>query len=261
MESKLLVVDWDAFFATNEDGSQPDLGSPMLYDWGHREAPFFKTMIWPIRAMAFDRSGVARPQIDRKRVADFWGRVQIDRDARLWYADSNMWAAASEIREGNDYEGVDEVWLYDAHHDAGYGGTLEDLIEADRFDCGSWMAVYGGLDGAELHMRYPTWRQQAFSAEPTPIVPVDRQFDDGSVPPVVFDEVFVCRSSAWVPPWGGSDEAFLEFVRSCPTDGERMPFDDDETEPRQWDEAWVDQLLDVDRRALELADMTLEGGQ
>ena len=62
----------------------------------------------------------------------------------------------------------------------------------------------------ELHHRYPVWRTAAFELEPEPVVPVDRAFDDGTVPPVVFDAVFVCRSGAWVPPW--HDQAFIDFV-------------------------------------------------
>jgi len=110
------------------------------------------------------------------------------------------------------------VWLYDAHHDSGYPHKgdkdyLSRLLERGAWSCEDWMVLYRAL-GADLHVRYPEWRAWAVTGELEPAVYVDRRVDDGSVPDLEFDKVFVCRSGAWVPPW--HDEAFNRFVAAAP---------------------------------------------
>jgi len=71
----------------------------------------------------------------------------------------------------------------------------------------------------QLHVRYPIWRQNALG-EPTPPIPVDRAFDDGSSPPIKFHTVLACRSGAWVPPW--CDDQFMDFVNAYPGEIEQV---------------------------------------
>lgn len=213
--SKLLVVDWDWFFPAVE---RPQDGDEwVLYDWGHAESLMFIEALWPDRAAGFVRNGLPLPKTNGLD-EDFWGRFAFAADVEVFASESNSKAAEPTVADD-----VDEVWLYDAHHDAGYhGGGVDELVrlcDGGRWSCEDWMVLHYA-QGASLHVRYPQWRHYAMDDEPAPLVPVDRQVDDGSNGPdgLVFDRVFVCRSGAWVPPW--VDEDFTAFVEAAPAKAE-----------------------------------------
>jgi hypothetical protein len=138
----------------------------------------------------------------------FWDRFQLEPEAALFYADSHAQAAHPALRRR-----YAQVWNFDAHHDAGYEGELEDVFRLGWVGCANWMCYYH-LKGATLHVRYPGWRRDALIRELGPLCHVDRTIDDGADVPVVFDAVFVARSGALTPPW--LDEKFLQFVQSAP---------------------------------------------
>ena len=241
----LLVVDWDYFFP--EEG--PSSGSPhwFLYDWGHNEmSSFFYDGIWVGRAAAFERAGVPRPMTTGEE-RGFWARFNIARTATLFYAESNV-AVVNRKVYGNTR--VKNLWLYDAHHDSGYKLTLEQIIKAQNVTCEDWTAYFHLKHGTRLHMRYPRWRAWALESEPAPVVPIDRQADDGGSPSIRFDRVFVCRSGAWTPPW--LDAAFETFIQAAPVARRRM-LDGDlhPVAPRKWDEEWVAQDLEAMRKVTE----------
>ncbi|MCX9190083.1 hypothetical protein C3Y87_01375 [Carbonactinospora thermoautotrophica] len=196
----LLVVDWDYFFPFEQDEA-----GPALYDWGHFETPYHLEEVWRDRALDFllcDRPLPGTTGRERR----FWSRFRLTPGAVLYYADSNALAWDPRVRAG-----VRAVWLYDAHHDCGYGSA--DSGAAGQVRCDDWMCAYH-RPGAELRVRYPRWRAHAMWSEPEPRVPVDRRVDDEAPVRVVFDRVFVCRSGAWTPPW--LDEAFFAFLRAAP---------------------------------------------
>jgi hypothetical protein len=132
----------------------------------------------------------------------FWHRFTFAPECRLFVAESHAAAAHPAVREG-----VVEVWNFDAHHDAGYERAPEGAFANEN-----WLMAYN--DAVRKYVRYPAWKRSAFVEEPTTLVAVERQFDDGASIPQSFDRVFVCRSSQWVPPW--LDEGFAAFVASCP---------------------------------------------
>ena len=207
---RLLVVDWDYFCAVVE---RPEDGDEwVLYDWGHDEAQeiFFED-IWPSRAAGFIASDLPLPDTSGEELG-FWRRFNINPRAQLFVADSNMWAAHARINRF-----IDDLWLYDAHHDAGYrDDALRDVDQANkqvRVTCEDWMIAYG-IQGTHLHMRYPRWRYYGMEGEPVPHVKMDRRVDDGEPVDVPFDRVFVCRSPAWTAPW--LDATFQEFIEAAP---------------------------------------------
>jgi hypothetical protein len=224
----LLVVDFDYFFPVveriTEKSTEHELLLFSLCDWAHKEAPFFINAVWQIRAEGFIRNDLPLPRTNGEQ-HDFWNRFRFSEDAMCFYADSNV--CALDIP---DAECVETVWLYDAHHDCGYGRRLSDIEKTRNVTCEDWMVAYW-LNGAQLHMRYPQWRAYALDAEPKPAVKLDRAVDDGSTPDVTFDQVFVCRSGAWVPSW--LDEEFLDFVADSPMIDEPIS---DGAEPRGFDE-------------------------
>lgn len=207
----LLVVDFDFFFTKVErmqDSRFP--GEALLYDWGHSEedSVFFET-IWRTRAAQFLLNGHELPGIDRALAADFWKRFTFSEHAQMLIADSNMYAAHEDVREG-----ITSVWLFDAHHDCGYHpDAIERMIATHEINCENWMLHYAMTD-VELHMRYPAWRDYAIEGEPQPLIPLERMVDDGAPVDVVFDRVFVCKSPAWVPSW--CDVDWHRFVSAAP---------------------------------------------
>jgi hypothetical protein len=234
MTQNLLVVDWDYFFPTQEPwGKQWE-----LWDWGHSEgSSIYFGPIWGIRAAEFDRAGVPRPMLNKEWI-DWWERFNISEDAVLYYADSNVQAFNQEVREsvGRD----PQVWLYDAHHDSGYGENrdIKQIIRDNKVTCEDWMVGYRLNHQAELHVRYPTWKTWAMDKEPEPLVPVDRTFDNGLPNDVRFDTVFVCRSGAWVPPW--CDHDFMDFITDAPVN---ELYELSECQPRDWNEDDVKRLV------------------
>lgn len=236
--SNLLVVDWDFFTVMEEVGDNWP-----LYDWGHSESnlyEFYSNLAWPGRAAGFKGRNMSLPPLSGEEV-NFWDRFNIN-DAVLFYADSNVRAFDEAVSPE-----VSEIWLYDAHHDCGYqGDKTMNLIESKGLvDCESWMIGYYLLNNvlpSRMHVRYPTWKTYAFDVEPEPALKIDRQFDsqfNGTTEEI--NAVFVCRSSAWTPPW--HDAAFTRFIQSAPVT-ESVCLDDN-FQPRNWDMAEVDEYVAV----------------
>jgi len=246
MTQNLLVVDFDFFFP--ELSHDPKLW--MYYDWGHAENnSLFYGALWVVRAADFDRNNIPRPKVNDDWM-HFWERFDIDESAVLYYADSNRFALHEEVRR-SAADTTGQVWLYDAHHDSGYQGTVEGLTDDEgtsHFSCEDWMVGYHMLD-AELHVRYPTWKTWAFEAEPEMLIDVNRCFDNGLPNDVHFDTVFVCRSGAWTPPW--CDHDFEDFITDAPVN---ELYELEECQPREWDEGAVKALILAYEQARRLND-------
>ena len=153
---RLLVVDFDYFFPVPQDPRDP---LAPLFAWAHFETPYYLLEAWEERALAFLLRGLSLPEA--RGWEGFWGRFAFAREAVLYYAESNALAFHPEVRRG-----VEEVVLFDAHHDAGYRPLGEEPA------CDDWMVFYHRL-GARLRVYYPPWRDA--SLEPEPKVPVARE--------------------------------------------------------------------------------------
>src|SRR5262245_29655343 len=219
-ERTVLVVDWDFWFRNpleagdRRDGERDVL---LLYDWGHREAPFFIEHIWAIRAAAFMRRDLPLPQMEGGWQV-FAQRFRFAKRCELTYADSNSYAGLLPR--------CSDVWLYDAHHDCyKIGPSLSAWAAAHTkdgsvtFSCEDWMAIHA-LQGARLHHRFPAWRVDArtgvcldYDARMVATMHLDGKVADAAHDPeTVIDHVFVCRSGAWVPPWCDGD--FHQFLNT-----------------------------------------------
>jgi hypothetical protein len=205
----LLSVDWDYFVPSIDHEFVPSPGGrvPYAFAGGEIFPDHMLDALWDSRAAALGARGGELPGTSGEETA-FWQRFTIDERAILYYADSHAQAAHGAIREG-----VESVWSYDAHHDCGYEGTLEDVQRLGWVACANWMCYYF-LAGAGLHVRYPNWRRDALFRELPPLCPVERRLDDGTAPRVRFDVVFLCRSSAWTPPW--LDDSFDALLQAAP---------------------------------------------
>lgn len=244
---RLLVVDWDTFFPNpmEADCSPDSIGQPggpelsgaFLYDWGHSESMSdqVQASLWSSRAAAFYRSEYSFLPTMNEEWEGFWKRFRYSSDCTIHAADSNSQAAAPDIMAG-----ITDVFLYDAHHDAGYDGrsTIEKVVERGKVSCEDWMVAYyllNNINVERLHVRYPAWKHTALEEKPD--LAVDRTFDEHQDDGVRFDRVFVCRSGAWVPPW--EDGKFRDFLVSRPGHIHvRMMLrsEDEEFPVRSWDD-------------------------
>lgn len=243
---RLLVIDFDSFFP--DKGDAPDAKDWALYDWNHKETPLFIETLWPSRAQAFILNDLPLPMLTGEQ-RTFCDRFRFAPDTAIYTAESNASAVHASV-----FNGVDEVWLYDAHHDAGYynralrgqaaRSEIDRLLAAGRWHCDNWMVLYWAV-GAKLHVRYPAWKKWALDADRGFLVPgrdLDRQIDDGRPNPNRFDRVFVCRSGAWVPSW--VDDEWQMFVSKAaeygtvieldPTPTRAFNLDDVVRETEQW---------------------------
>lgn len=225
----ILVVDFDYFFPNPLEAGEVLDGISGLYDWGHREAPFFIEGIWPIRASQFLAAGLPLP---RAVVPEgWWSRFRLTQQPTLLLCDSNA-HAGNLLPDGP----IGQVWLFDAHHDAGYGATPQEGLQKwnghrSSLNCEDWMLnLYHG--GADLHMRYPQWRANGMDMEPEPAVPVDRAVDDLAPLDIRFHTVLMCRSGAWVPSW--CDPDFTALADAYPG---RQRWLDQSVHPRAFDAA------------------------
>ncbi|HZU14889.1 MAG TPA: hypothetical protein VFB58_18785 [Chloroflexota bacterium] len=204
---RLLSVDWDYFVPSIDLEFAGDAGAPVPYalSTGEYFSDDMLDALWDSRAAALLSRRIPLPGTSGEEES-FWDRFSLAPDAALYYADSHAQAAHALFRAG-----ISEVWNYDAHHDCGYEGALDDVERLGWVGCANWMCYYGRR-GATLHVRYPAWRADAARRELEPLCPVDRAV--GNDPPCRFDVVFVARSSAWTPHW--LDHAFMRLLDGAP---------------------------------------------
>lgn len=231
---RLLSVDWDYFVPSiDQEFIRAESGRRVPYAIGGGE--YFSDAqldgLWDSRAATLLACGISLPRTSGAE-RTFWSRFRIDQGATLFYADSHAQAAHSAVRDG-----IDDVWNFDAHHDCGYEGGLEDINMYGWVACANWMCYYL-LRGAELRVRYPAWRQDALQREILPLCPVDRAIDNGHAVNESFQVVFVARSGALTPPW--LDGALDAFLRTAPV--RRRVCLDVAWRPRTMDAAWLTHL-------------------
>ncbi|KUL44799.1 hypothetical protein ADL22_12715 [Streptomyces sp. NRRL F-4489] len=235
----MLVVDWDFFFPNPSYGASHD-ETALLYDWAHSESEFLIDMIWHIRAEGFLRYGLPLPMC--QGYEGFWNRFNFgDNPAPLLYGDSNVHSGLLVPSSfGFDASAWSKVSLWDAHHDCGYKGTLEQWKAQGYMECDSWMLKHHEL-GSQLEVIYPPWRTKIDGIETGPLIPVPRRIDDGTNPDTTYHAIYVCRSGAWVPSW--CDRQFEDFLASYGGPGAEAP-------GNKWTQPRPDPMPDA-RRAVE----------
>lgn len=217
----MISIDWDFFFPLP---AAKDLQRWLLFDWGHRETPFFHSaLIWEIRAHAFARAGLPLPRTSAEATT-FWhwlsDRVDL-RHVMLETRESHVDAFATVV-----HCEITHVINFDAHHDCGYTGKRKRNIyphaRTEEIDCGDWLGVLATEYGVEATVIYPAWRTDCperrgdadgvrYLQTGRDVISIDKlleQYQDDVV------SVFVCRSGAWTPTWIDGD--FARFVSQAP---------------------------------------------
>jgi hypothetical protein len=235
---KMLIVDWDYFFPVKHSGHEGP-----LYDWGHSEEGVVAALamsgeLWTIRAAGFLQNGLPLPGTSGEET-NFWNRFVFSPETKLSIAESNAMAFDAEMASK-----VNELWLYDAHHDSGYSAPISKIAERGFLTCEDWMIGYwsAGLPPHKMHMRYPGWNSNALLKEPRPKIPaLDRRVDNKYPVTETINHVFVCRSSSWVPSW--LDPYFTDFVLSCPVNAKPVEIDRANVLlPRRWDQEEAEKM-------------------
>jgi len=210
----ILSIDWDYFFPDEFD-----------FDWSHTERmAFMLEGIWLIRAYSHSMKGEVAINVFNPKVPDnFWKKVCPRKPLLLVVAESHQ-DLAQLIYRG------DIVYNFDAHHDCGY--------QSDELDCGSWAKTE---KISEYHLVYPSWRKDAPEID-NDLRPIIVHHDIPTELPR-FHVVFVCRSSAWTPPW--ADKQWMEFVtywERYPEIWENRLKSPYASKPREWDQAEAHKL-------------------
>jgi hypothetical protein len=268
MHKSLLVIDWDYFFPNALEGGFNHF-DPYLFDWGHAESRFCIDMVWSSRAAMFGLANLPLPEVEPSWKT-FPERFNLSEDAVVYIGDSNVWSGNLSDSEGDPFA---DVWLYDAHHDSGYGvesfGAWLTKHSNEQggisFSCEDWMLVHH-MQGAALHWRFPTWHEsfkgRLHNDKCTPEcdregvahgpfwpegVDLDARVDDLEPVEEEFDTVYICRSGAWVPPW--EDHKFERFYTSWDRDIEQL---DNESLIRNFDTEQVIKEVQALRQATEM---------
>lgn len=225
-----LSVDFDFF--VREDPS---------WDWGHRERPLFRDMLWEYRAQDLMVRGLdPQKEMSLERFArpkpwEFWSELErlgydFSETSRVVVADSHLWAARTFVDNwpGKVQPGTRTLVHFDAHHDLAYSKDLaRQCITGEFVDCTSWHSyVLSYWKHLKSKIVYPEWLgidewgEHKVNVEGTKW----RQEIDNRVTAGTWgdkfvarsagkvDVVFICRSGSWVPSW--LDEEFVQFVKS-----------------------------------------------
>lgn len=163
------------------------------WDWGHTEnsAVYQSSAVWSLRYIHNDLEREA--SVDK---ADFYpldilkelkakGLTLMD-SAHVGFADSHKYAAKFFAPHMSD---VDLIINIDAHHDCW-------PYEDGKLDCGNWLTSLG----KKATWVYPKWKDPMM--DPDPVININScSWKEFTMPdPNHVVAIFVCRSSAWVPP-------------------------------------------------------------
>ncbi|MHC4121588.1 MAG: hypothetical protein ACYSWO_29295 [Planctomycetota bacterium] len=239
-----LSVDFDFF-----------VRSLIKWDWSQGESTFFQSgPLWQVRAAQFLMQGMnLRDEMDPDRyanpaISEFWHRLQsfgydFSNHPIFVIGDSHAGAAPlfDEVARTLVGEPADILINFDAHHDLGYRewAQTSKMIADEKCTCDMWLsALMEWWPQLKSRIVFPDWAKADFTIQkqithvgdhcPGRIFTrVEMDFYSGSLGPVSdlvchpheqldVQAIFVCRSSAWVPPW--LDRDFAQFVH----DGEEL---------------------------------------
>jgi hypothetical protein len=233
-----LSIDFD-FFAPEDP----------MDDWAHRESGLFIDSIWGIRAAQEFARGIDPEQRhpltqDSPTPGEFakWLKglgYKIDKRTRIVVDESHLWAFGTFLEDAKRRNEQANIVHFDAHHDFGYRDDSDEIAQAavkelqtkgttDKLDCSDWLLglMYMFPRRFAVTWGYPKWRgldewvhgkqrkrwstrllREAAAAVVLPGTEDQFREKAGHV-----DQLFICRSGAWVPPW--HDPKFIAFVTS-----------------------------------------------
>jgi hypothetical protein len=270
--STMISIDYDFFIPHGM--YEPEIYLPaandtmpgdLVYDWqmGEGRDPGLQDVIWRTRCMNFKMWGLDIEELTKPplSIEDFITELSIKLSdygtPAAYMADSHAWGAIV----ARDYAkacGPLRVVNFDAHHDLGY-----DTIPK-RLNCDNW-ALHGLQDGwiSDYTVVYPDWLGlKEWEDRKMPWLKGLKKkthvmtWSDWilSWPEIEDPEVaFLCRSSAWTPPWAdpGFQELADEFFTTCLDCQHQAESPYNACELREWDWQEVDDEIVLRRTLLE----------
>lgn len=222
-----LSIDWDYFMLEQAQ-----------WKWAHSESATFYSLIWEVRlALALSRGIDLKNEIALSHAAptpaSFWTTLE-----RMGYDFTNVKA----VYVGDSHRHANDVFRrshmagpslsctrlvnFDAHHDLTYNiKSFEKEALTNTVTCENWLLMtHLSQIGLQSLIVYPEWKgmrdwESTFGATPEVDASLRRYTEPCVWPsPKVAEAagevelVYICRSSAWSPPW--HDQAFKQFVRT-----------------------------------------------
>lgn len=200
--ASLLSIDWDYFIsAENQEITSSVENKRTIHDLWYKKYFQYKSF-----GKDFEKSFFLSKDVDQ-----FWNKIkQIfrwDQQVRIYVSDSH--ALSYKIAEKFE---VDEVYLFDAHSDLGYGGLASLQFNVN---CANWLGKL--LQNRIIQKAYIIY--SPFTKEkPEFFNEINKAFN---IQYLKFEDLYegiktnvihICRSGAWSPPW--LDGKFVEFVRA-----------------------------------------------
>ena len=224
-----LSIDWDYFVVERQS-----------WQFGHAELPDFHNLLWDMRVSQFAQEGKDLVQATSLDHADphpslFWQRLRdlgynFKNVKAIVLGDSHQWAHKVFRRSSLEGPPLKETRIvhFDAHHDLTYNiRRFEKEFLEETVTCENWLLM---THLAQIHLKslivYPSWKgmrdwEQSFGKHFERYPELARSLQRYTRPCVWpsnrvteaagdVELVYLCRSSAWTPPW--HDEAFIDFA-------------------------------------------------
>lgn len=200
MGNSLLSIDWDYFISLDNENCVSSIENK-------------RTMIdlWYKRYLKLKAQGKNiqnRFQLSSE-VNKFWEKMKeiFEFDSHMTVFVSDSHALSYKIAQDNN---CDEVYLFDAHSDLGYGGISSLEFEVN---CANWLGkLLKNKKVDEAHIIYgpftaekPENFQQMNDLYHIEYPKINELHTKNKI-----SAIHICRSGAWTPPW--LDKKFAEFI-------------------------------------------------
>ncbi|QBK27005.1 arginase [Ureibacillus thermophilus] len=200
--ASLLSIDWDYFIsAENQEIASSVENKRTIHDLWYKKYFQYKSY-----GKDFEKFFSLSDEVD-----SFWDKIKQffkwDQNVNIYVSDSH--ALSYKIAEKFD---VEEVYLFDAHSDLGYGGLDSLKFEVN---CANWLGklLQNGIIKKAYIIYSPfTKEKPEFFKEMNKAFSIDYIKWDDLYKGIKTSVVHICRSGAWSPPW--FDGKFAEFVRA-----------------------------------------------
>lgn len=184
--NNILSLDFDYFY--------PD---SLHYDWGLNEnfSPELSRVMWAFRECSIeliegnDRKNIAlyKYVAEPIKISEFFTNINFSDNVSVLVTDSHM-DIVDVVKQKS------RIYNFDQHHDF-YNAS-------STLNCGNWVAhlvLDKKLDIEDYHVIYPAWRQKYHDAKMHMIKYANVHYSVPDLP--TFDQIFVCQSTAFTPPW------------------------------------------------------------
>ncbi|WP_241559288.1 arginase [Lysinibacillus halotolerans] len=202
LTNSLLSIDWDYFISTKNQNivSFVENKRTILDDW-------YK------RYLQAKSKGINLQKLYQlsEETKTFWSKIKkvfhYDGDTPVFVSDSH--ALSYDLVKM--YQ-CDEVFLFDAHSDLGYGG-----LSSLKFDvnCANWLGKLlheDVIEQANIVYSPYTLEKPSFFKEINRLYNVNYLKFNDIQGKIKIRAIHICRSGAWSPPW--FDSTFIEFINS-----------------------------------------------